>query len=127
MLFTKRTLIRRGEYEEKKYNYAAYSNDGSLYGIYDSIEDIKIDGLSKVGIKNSIKNGIKYKNFRFIRYDEFETVKEKIDNLKIATVDNIEFFNVKDISEYVGVSRQYVSYAEENRVKTIRGKNIQWS
>lgn len=126
MMFSKRTLIRRGEYEEPKFSYAVYDKCGKLMSVYDDVKKIRIDGYTESGIRESIRKGSAYKWLRFRKFAEGEIVPEKIDSLRIAVIDGTDFYTVLEIAEHCGVSCQYASYAQKKGVPQIRQKAVDW-
>ena len=127
LLFTKKTLKRRGQIEEKKEIYAVYNENGLLEDIYEEISDIKITGYLKEGIKKAIKENRKYKNKYFKKFKNKEDVLSNLNIEPICWIDNIPFYNRSDVVKYANVTRQAVQNSFKNNGKTIGGKKIIWN
>lgn len=133
-LFSRRALQRRalkeGRVEEKVFRpyVAMYDRHGEFMDSAETIADLskKYPEFSASGISTAIKNNKIYKNHFFIHYSKFNQPPEEIAIEYLAEIDGVKFVKQVEISNYLGVSRQAVSYAHQRLSQTLGGKNIQW-
>lgn len=126
LLFTKATLIRRGEsYKKADRHIAVYDCGGELEMTADTLADLHLDGYSQEGIRNAAVKEKIYKNryFRFYYRDEFE---ESLDVPVIAYIDEIPFASTAEMARYLGTSRQAAHSAMQRKSKKILGKEVIW-
>lgn len=126
MLFSKRTLVRRGEYSEPKFRYAAYDRDGALVTVADDLEKIAMDGFSLSGMRESVRKLGTYKWMRFRKFGDGEEVPERIGSLCIAEADGKRFYTASELAKHLGVSVQYVSKAQKAALPQIRQARVRW-
>ena len=97
--------------------------------IYNSISSFikENEGYTDSGIRHAEKTGKRYKDnfFKIIKYKENYP---KSLNIKILCwIDNIPFYEQRDIVNYTGVTRQAVSSCYKRHGKTIGGKKVKWN
>ena len=124
-LFTKKTLIRRGELTiPRGQKIAKYNIDGILEETYDNIDNAISNDLKKEGIIKSLKTNKKYKDYYFRYY--IEEPEEEIDTPFICIVDEIPFYTYQSAANYLNVSKQAVQQSSKRKGKKINGKEILW-
>lgn len=126
-LFSKRTLIRRGELTVTL--IAIYDRDGLLIGSAKSLSDAAAQcGLTAPSVRKGIKdNSLIKKQFYFREYQSDTEPADEIEVSYVATIDGVHFVSQTDIAEYCGVTRQAVSFAKLHGGKTLGGKIVLWS
>lgn len=106
LLFTRRTLRRRGELPETiTYTYAQYDVYGQLEFTSPTITGLSTAELKISGISDAIKLGKVYKNKFFKSYITGEDIPEEIDVPIVGIIDEIPFARIIDIANYLNVSR----------------------
>lgn len=126
MLFTKATLIRRGEsYKKSDRHIAVYDCGGELEQTANTLTDLHIDGCSQEGIRNAAVKQKLYKNhyFRFYYRDEYE---ESLDVPVLCYIDEIPFVSTAEMARYLGCTRQAANSAKQRKSKKILGKEVHW-
>ena len=125
-LFTTRALIRQGKLRKKSDRHiAVYDAGGELEQTANSIDELKLDGYSKVGIQTAANKETKYKQKHF-RYFYDDNYLEQIDVPFICYIDEIPFNSIAEMARYLGVTNQATSSARQRRQKQIKGKDIIW-
>ena len=124
LLFTKRTLRRRGELQE--YKYVVYDTHGILVDVYEKVKDIKIDGFKHSGVLKALRTDGIYKDYHIIKLPIENDVQEEIEVPWFGIVDEIAFVNGAEMGRYLGCSRQAICQARHLRQSTIMGKQITW-
>ena len=132
LLFSRRVLIRRGELEKGKspnriplIPIAVYDIGGHLESKWANINELKIDGYLRSGIRDALKTEKVYKN-KYFRFYETEEPDEEIEVPIICIIDEIPFASLSEIGRYLGVSRQAVHQAKKRNSKVVAGANILW-
>ena len=116
-LFTTRALIRQGKLRKKSDRHiAVYDAGGELEQTANSIDELKLDGYSKVGIQTAANKETKYKQKHF-RYFYDDNYLEQIDVPFICYIDEIPFNSIAEMARYLGVTNQATSSARQRRQK----------
>lgn len=124
-LFTRQTLIRRGEIISKKDNQIAmYNLAGVLEKTFLSVSQAENNIYKASGIRNSLKTNKRYKD-KFFRYYIAEP-EEEIDTPFVCIVDEIPFYNLITAAQYLGVTKQAVQQSRARKGKKINGKEVIW-
>lgn len=111
LLFTRKTLRRRGELNEEKLKpqYAQYDVYGHLEKTGTTIASFVTDSLNAKSLGTAFKEKRFYKNKYFTTYAPGEDIPEEIEVPIIAIIEEIPFPRVQDVANYLGISRQAVS------------------
>lgn len=125
-LFTRRTLIRRGELEQENKLYAMYSNSGQLEKVCNTMEEFRPMGYVPESVMHAITTSKIYRN-KFFRMYINENAAESITFPYLCIIDGQTFFKQEEAGAYLGVSKQAVSAARKRGSTVIAGKQIQWS
>lgn len=125
-LFTKKTLIRRGDLQGDRRNIIMYDDAGKFEKIYASMKEIKADGYAQTYVKKALENLVMYKHKYFVYMEIGEDYSEEIDIPFVCIVDEIPFSTLIDAAAYLGVSKQAVQQSRAREGKKISGKEIIW-
>lgn len=131
-LFTRRTLIKRGELEKKDILFyehckiARYSEGGYLEKAYDGLTECCKDGFKREGVQKAIRQNRMYLKKYFKMYQEDEEIEENLDVPIFGIIDGIPFSVFADAGKYLGVSRQAVAQAKNRKASQIAGKDVIW-
>lgn len=128
-LFTKRTLQKRGELPlyERKF-YAMYDIYGHLESTGESLSSFASEVYKTTGIFNSIKDERVYKNkfFKSFIETDIQNIPEEIEVPIVGFIDEIPFARLVDMANYLGISRQAVSKARQQKKKYIGKVPVIW-
>lgn len=122
-LFTRQTLIRRGEIVSRKdYKIAIYNLEGSLEGTAKNVKEIENEHYKAAGIRKSLRTNKRYKDKYFRHY--ISIPEEEIETEYICIIDEIPFYTYITAAEYLGVTKQAVQQSHKRLSKKINKKEI---
>ena len=121
-LFTKATLLRRGEATRAR--VAKYDISGKLLETFATLQEAEDETYKYSGIRISAKENKIYKGKYFRLY--FGDLQEQIEVPCLCKIEEITFYSVSEVALYLGVSKQAVSSAKLRGSKGICGKSIEW-
>lgn len=124
-LFTRQTLIRRGEiFSRKDYKIAIYNLEGNLERTAKNVKEIENENYKAAGIRKSLRTNKRYKDKYFRHY--ISIPEEEIETEYICIIDEIPFYTYIAAAEYLGVSKQAVQQSHKRLSKKINKKEIIW-
>lgn len=125
-LFSRKTLIARGELAAEKRQLAVYNICGELEYVCEDIKSLKDKTLMPESVRKAIRTGKAYKTKYFRWYPIEESPQEEIEVPFAALIDEIPFPSLSEAARYLKVSRQAVSQAKNRQAKTICDKEVVW-
>ena len=125
-LFSRRTLLRRGEIESEQRKVAMYNISGELEKVFDTISAYKDLGYTPDSIRRSVKTGKDYKTKYFRIYSSEDEIAQEIEVPFVVIIDEIPFPSLSEAARYLKVSRQAVSQAKNRQAKSVGGKDVIW-
>lgn len=123
LLFTRRTLMRRGELI-KDY-VAIYNEDGELEDVAKSCSEAgrKTD-ISNISVNNAVKTGKICKGYFFRMFPSNTDPAEETEIPYICEIDGHKFLKQIEIAEYCGVTKQAISGSRRRQAAEINGKIV---
>lgn len=129
-LFTRTTLVRRGELEalQPRRKVAVYNAGGYLEATYDHVKNINIEGIKENGVRKALISDMKpYKNKYFVYFPWDEEPMDELEDIPyLCVIDEIPFRSFAEAGRYLGCSRQAIHQAKNRGQKIIKGVEVYW-
>lgn len=123
LLFTRRTLQKRGELTVlPKPNIATYNARGELVAIYDNIDNLPKE-FNQGSVRRVLDTDNPYKKLFFRKGREFSPC---IEIPILCIIEDVPYLSITEVATALGISKQAVSASHKRKSKKLKKIPVEW-